>query len=56
MNTKQKRKHLSEYCEHRGMSDQCDGCVLNFKEFSCGFNSASDEEIEKMYERYMEGY
>lgn len=55
MNTAEKRRHLSEYCEHRGMSDQCDGCVFNFKEFSCGFNTASDEEINKMYERYMEG-
>lgn len=56
MNTTQKRKELSDYCNWRGYDDQCDGCVLNFKEFSCAFASASDEEIEKMYERYMEGY
>ena len=56
MNTNAKRKYLLEYCNFRGLSDQCDGCVLNFREFSCAFESASDEEIEKMYERYTEGY
>lgn len=56
MNTKQKRKELTDYCNWRGTSDQCDGCILNFKEFSCQFNTASDEEINEMYERFMEGY
>ena len=56
MNTQEKRKLLSDYCNFRGDIDQCDGCMLNFKEYGCDFSSASDEEIEKMYERFKEGY
>lgn len=56
MEVREKRKELSDYCNWQGDGDQCDGCVLNCKVFSCAFNSAPDEEINKMYERYMEGY
>lgn len=56
MNTNNKRKELTDYCNFRGTEDQCEGCILNSKEFSCAFSSASDEEIKRMYERYMEGY
>lgn len=51
-----RRKYLEEFCESRGYSDQCDGCVLENKDVSCAFASASDEEIEKMYEIVKEEY
>ena len=50
MATKEKRKYLSEYCEHRGTSDQCDGCVL-VKEASCQFNKLNKNKINEMYEK-----
>ena len=56
MDTQEKRKLLSDYCNWRGDIDQCDGCMLNFKEYECNFASASEEEIEKMYERFKEGF
>lgn len=56
MNIKEKRKELSDYCDWRGYGDQCDGCVLRFKDFSCAFASASDEEIEEMYKKFKEEY
>ena len=50
-----KRKELEEYCEHRGWSDQCDGCPLQVFE-NCQFNKLTDEEIDKMYKRLKEVY
>ena len=55
LSTREKRKELNDYCVHRGDSDQCDGCILNNPIFSCAFSSASDEEINKMYEQYLGG-
>ena len=51
-----RRKYLEEFCESRGYSDQCDGCVLENKDVSCAFSTASDEEIEKMCEIVKEEY
>lgn len=45
-----KRKYLNDYCEHRGMEDLCDGCNLEGKEYGCNFSSASDEEIDDMFD------
>ena len=50
MTTRKKRKYLSEYCEHRGMSDQCDGCVFE-KEANCQFNKLNKNKINEMYEK-----
>lgn len=50
MTTSQKRKYLTEYCEHQGTSDQCEGCVL-VKEASCQFNKLDREKINEMYEK-----
>lgn len=45
-----KRKYLNDYCEHKGMEDLCDGCNLEGTEYGCNFNSASDAEIDEMFD------
>lgn len=56
---KRVRRLLNEYCESRGLSDQCDGCALENTDIpnACDFKEAPDEDINKMVEAVeSEGY
>lgn len=45
-----KRKYLNDYCEQRGTEDLCEGCKLDGSDYKCNFSTASDSEIDGMYE------
>lgn len=51
-----RRKYLENVCDSRETFESNDGYVLENEDVSYEFNTFSDEENEKMYERFKEEY